>query len=266
MNTIYSDAHEPQSIIHQILRASKRVKDTVKRCNGLRVKSCSGGGSSVCSTRSSWGITTTSSQLSDDAFTSRDGTSSSSEDYSHELYTIAASDTDSTNRSQVNTKDIMQHESISTSTSHKTNDEAYNEFGLEDGNEVDNEKSWSEAPILPLDTINQNDFMIQCMIDTSRPCLIHFFVDDTVASEIMDRELGKLHAFCVHKKARCRFMRLNATTAPFITSKLQVSAHNPSVICIHNGQVFVRINDVDALVKHPGDVKRWALSTGLLDK
>ncbi|KAG7337603.1 hypothetical protein IV203_021846 [Nitzschia inconspicua] len=122
----------------------------------------------------------------------------------------------------------------------------------------------AEKAILPLQTIDQNDFMIHCMIDTSRPCLIHFYVEDSTVSEILDKELGALHAQCVQDGAKCRFMRLNAVAAPYITSKLQVSSQDPSLICIHNGQVFERVADVESLVQGPGEVLKWATRTGLM--
>jgi hypothetical protein len=147
--------------------------------------------------------------------------------------------------------------------------------------------SKSNIPILPLVTINQNDFMMQCMIDTSTPCFVHFYVDGSVTSEALDVELGQLHSLhvrCVkaaQKIARtefpaaagapttatkaCRFLRMDATGAPFITAKLQVSNQDPSVICFHNGKVFQRIADPDSYVPHPGQVQRWAMDTGLLD-
>jgi hypothetical protein len=119
-------------------------------------------------------------------------------------------------------------------------------------------------PVLALKTVNQNDFMIQCMIDTSSPCLIHFYVEGSVISEMLDRDLGKLHAQCAETGSRCRFMRLEANSAPFITGKLQVSTQDPSIICIHNGQIFERVVDVDSLVQSPGKVREWASGTGLL--
>lgn len=141
----------------------------------------------------------------------------------------------------------------------------------------------SKIPVLPLVTINQNDFMMQCMINTSTPCFVHFYIDGSVASEALDEELGQLHSLhmrCIKavKKAAgvhfqesaestraCRFLRMNAAGAPFITAKLQVSNQDPSVICFHNGKVFQRIADPDSYVPHPGQVQRWAMDTGLLD-
>ena len=121
---------------------------------------------------------------------------------------------------------------------------------------------------LPLHTINQNDFMIQCLIDTSRPCLVHFFAEDSVVSEQLDQELGELHAesFRISSSCSgCRFMRMSVSSAPFITAKLQISAQDPSIVCLHNGQVFQRMIDPECYVQFPGAVKQWARNTGLLD-
>jgi hypothetical protein len=118
---------------------------------------------------------------------------------------------------------------------------------------------------LPLHTINQNDFMVHCLIDTSRPCLVHFFVEDSLVSQVLDRELGELHAWSVESRSQCRFMRMNANAAPFMTSKLRISTQDPSVVCIHNGDVFQRMIDPECFVQCPGAVKQWAMDTGLLD-
>jgi hypothetical protein len=115
-------------------------------------------------------------------------------------------------------------------------------------------------------TINQNDFMMQCMIDTSSPCFVHFFVSDSAASQIIDQELGEL--YCQKERSglsTCRFMRHAANAAPFITTKLQIRTQSPTVICLHNGQIFDRFVDVEGVVQCPGILRQWALGTGLLD-
>ncbi|KAL3909738.1 MAG: hypothetical protein SGARI_002447 [Bacillariaceae sp.] len=130
------------------------------------------------------------------------------------------------------------------------------------------QRNGEDAPnVLPLHTINQNDFMIQCMIDTSRPCLVHFFVEGSVVSETLDKELGALHAQTSQKSGSssgCRFMRMSASSAPFITSKLQISSQDPSIVCFHNGKVFQRMIDPECYVQFPGAVEQWARDTGLL--
>ncbi|KAL3912429.1 MAG: hypothetical protein SGILL_006888 [Bacillariaceae sp.] len=121
--------------------------------------------------------------------------------------------------------------------------------------------------ILPLVTINQNDFMMECLIDTSRPCFIHFFAEDSKVSEALDQELGELHALCAEQSLPnegCRFMRIPAKAAPFITAKMQISNKEPSVICLHSGNVFERVTDAEKMVQFPGQVKQWAVGTGLM--
>ena len=125
--------------------------------------------------------------------------------------------------------------------------------------------------ILPLEDIDQIGFMTQCMIDTSRPCFVHFFVEGSEASDILDGELGQLHAQCVDNASSsssassCRFMRIGANSAPFITSKLKINTLEPSVICFHNGHIFERITDPQIIIQYPGQVRKWALGTGLLE-
>jgi hypothetical protein len=254
MNSMFLPAHEPQSIVHQMIRASKLVKKRVKRYNALPQKSSCYGVYAAPFTA------TNLPQTSNAVFTRMNETCSSAEDFLAEAIKIAG--TDSSDVLEVTREDTDENASISARTSLH---ESCNDSILKEGNQVDNEDTSIEVPILPLDTINQNDFMIRCIIDTSRPCIIHIFVEDAVASEIVDRELEKLHAVCVKEKARCRFMRLQANAAPFITAKLQVSTQDPSIICIHNGQVFDRMNNLEKLVQHPEQLQQWAHSTGMLD-
>jgi hypothetical protein len=253
MNSMYKPAHEPQSIIHQMIRASKLMQKRLKRCNSLSQKS------TCCGTYSTpfpkWNATNLP-QISDDVFTVTNTTCSSVEDLLGEAIKVTA----------IGSSDISQDTNENGSISARSFPrETYIESIQKEGNQVEIEDPSNEVAILPLDTINQNDFMIRCIIDTSRPCLIHIFVEDAIASEIADRELEKLHALCVKENARCRLMRLKANAAPFITAKLHVSTQDPSIICIHNGHVFDRIIDLETLVQHPEQLQRWARSTGVLD-
>jgi hypothetical protein len=123
--------------------------------------------------------------------------------------------------------------------------------------------------ILPLEDIDQIGLMTQCMIDTSRPCFVHFFVEGSEASDILDAELGQLYAQCMDNAssslASCRYMRIAANSAPFITSKLKTNTLEPSAICFHNVHIFERITHRGTLIQYPGQVRNWALGTGLLE-
>jgi hypothetical protein len=257
---VSAESHEPQSIVHQIIRTSRIVTRKVKECSSKRKGSNAG----LCS--------------SSPAGTPPLPTTS--------ILPAVPADVISVKNESWNTGDLLDeaikvsmlgcnHKSLphrrtscdTTLTTLQTTDheDGSDEFEEDLSTSHAHENDSLEHEVgLPLDTINQNDFMIQCMIDTSRPCLVHFYVEESVVSEILDRELGRLHAQSVQNGGRCRFMRLNANAAPFITSKLQVSNQDPSIICIHNGQVFERIANVESLVLSPGEVQKWAARSGLM--
>jgi hypothetical protein len=144
-----------------------------------------------------------------------------------------------------------------------------------DDSDSEDKNHTESTTVLPLEDIDQIGFMTKCMIDTSRPCFVHFYVEGSDASGVLDAELGQLHARCRVDKApsssssslasRPSFMRIAANSAPFVTSKLKINTHEPCVICFHNGQIFERITDTESIVQHPGHTREWVLGTGLLE-
>jgi hypothetical protein len=95
--------------------------------------------------------------------------------------------------------------------------------------------------------------------------VVHFYVEDSPTSESLDQELGELHHQSVAKNLKCRFMRIRANGAPFITKQLNISNEEPSVICLHHGKIFQRLVDTESIVRYPGQVQRWAMDTGLME-
>jgi hypothetical protein len=146
---------------------------------------------------------------------------------------------------------------------------------VDDSDSEDTNHKERSTMVLPLEDIDQIGFMTKCMIDTSRPCFVHFYVEGSDASGVLDAELGQLHARCCADRApsssspssasRPSFMRIAANSAPFITSKLKINTLEPCVICFHNGHIFERITNTEFIVQHPGHIREWVLGTGLLE-
>ncbi|KAG7371332.1 hypothetical protein IV203_019902 [Nitzschia inconspicua] len=249
----FSVPNEPQSIVHQIIRTSKNLTRRLQQSNKKR-KAASPALNSL------W-VTNRSSPVID--IDAKNGVKKTQAllDEAIKVCTVECDmenfDSPSCHRSSIETATTFPQCAYDDDSASGTDQV----FSTTEGK---GEIFLAEKDILPLQTIDQNDFMIHCMIDTSRPCVIHFYVQDSTVSEILDKELGALHAQCVQNGGICRFMRLNAVAAPYITSKLQVSSQDPSVICIHNGHVFERVADVESLVQGPGEVLKWATRTGLM--
>ena len=301
---------EPQSIIHQIIRIPTVVKRQTSKLNhGLRRHGGSKGSiSSMASSRSdqreisnsrnqSWNnMDRSSSCHTPGSRQLRRGTRDDAIRHSSPATTITVISNQIDDTVVSETGSVPLEAGVATGSSHYSGDgTSFHTMSTEDNDLIleDNDfeqgvmerirSSKSNIPVLPLVTINQNEFMMQCMIDTSTPCFVHFFIDGSVTSEALDEELGQLHSLhvrCieaaetavgaefparVRSTKPCRFLRMNARSAPFITSKLQVSNQDPSVICFHNGKVFQRIADPDSFVPYPGQVQRWAMDTGLLE-
>ena len=269
-----NDAHKPQSIVHQLSRTPRAVSNGMRRCN-----------------------------VSLKRFSSRFGPSTHSDDMISSKVMLEDSIACIDKALEISSRtDITDSSSLSMSRSgsadfapikpmrRPSSDPSMSNW-MDDGTtpschrnavflpvDVIPEKpvrpssiqrnNLDEPSVLPLHTINQNDFMIQCLVDTSRPCLVHFFAEDSVVSDTLDRELGEVHAQSVQKSGSasgCRFLRMSVNSAPLITSKLHISPQDPSIVCLHNGQVFQRMMDPECYVQFRGAVKQWARDAGLLD-
>ena len=90
------------------------------------------------------------------------------------------------------------------------------------------------------ETINQNDFMTDCMMNSTGECIfVHFFISDSSISKTLDTHMQSLATMHINST----FVRIDAKLAPFVTSKLQISDEQPAVIAMKNGSVVNRISD-----------------------
>jgi hypothetical protein len=91
-----------------------------------------------------------------------------------------------------------------------------------------------------LQTLNQNEFLSDVMIDaTSELVFVHFFLTQSPISETIDERMEKLK----HSKQNCRFIRVKASMAPYITSRLNVASDRPSVVALKNGKLINMMAD-----------------------
>jgi hypothetical protein len=109
------------------------------------------------------------------------------------------------------------------------------------------------------ETINQNDFMTDCMMNSTGDCIfVHFFISDSSVSKTLDTHMQGLAT--MHSNST--FVRIDAKLAPFVTSKLQISNEQPAVIAMKNGSVVNRISDFSSADCE--ELKIWASTIELL--
>jgi hypothetical protein len=109
------------------------------------------------------------------------------------------------------------------------------------------------------ETINQNDFMTDCMMNSTGKCVfVHFFISDSSVSKTLDMHMQSLATM----HGNSTFFRIDAKLAPFVTSKLQISNDQPAVIAMKNGSVVNRISDFSSADCE--ELKIWASTVELL--
>ncbi len=109
------------------------------------------------------------------------------------------------------------------------------------------------------ETINQNDFMTDCMMNSTGECIfVHFFISDSSISKTLDTHMQSLATMHINST----FVRIDAKLAPFVTSKLQISNEKPAVIAMKNGSVVNRISDFSSADCE--ELKIWASTIELL--
>jgi hypothetical protein len=109
------------------------------------------------------------------------------------------------------------------------------------------------------ETINQNDFMTDCMMNSTGECIfVHFFISDSSVSKTLDMHMQSL----ARMHSNSTFVRIDAKIAPFVTSKLQISIDQPAVIAMKNGSVVNRISDFSSADCE--ELKIWASTIELL--
>jgi hypothetical protein len=87
-------------------------------------------------------------------------------------------------------------------------------------------------------TINQNDFMADCIMNsTGEFIFVHFFIDESSVSKSIDTQIQSL-ASMDNKRT---FVRIDPKLAPFVISKLHISKEQPTVLAMKNGSVLNRL-------------------------
>eukprot|EP00980_Cylindrotheca_fusiformis_P011123 scaffold2557_cov121-Cylindrotheca_fusiformis.AAC.6 len=85
------------------------------------------------------------------------------------------------------------------------------------------------------ETLNQNEFVDRVLIDgcNDLDMIVHFYNEDTTFSFHIEEKLLKI----VQQPSRCDFVlyRIEASMAPYFTSKLQIDASKTTVLRFKNG-------------------------------
>jgi hypothetical protein len=111
------------------------------------------------------------------------------------------------------------------------------------------------------ETINQNDFMTDCMMNsTGQFIFVHFFINESSVSKAIDTQIRSLASMDNNKRT---FVRINAELAPFVISKLHISKEQPTVLAMRNGSVLNRICDFSS-EKDCEELNIWASTIELI--
>ena len=81
-------------------------------------------------------------------------------------------------------------------------------------------------------TMNQNEFFIECMLNGTDLSIVHFYNDRSPVSAAWDKVLTRIAGEC----CTCRFLRIDGSSAPFITAKLNVQTL-PTVLAINQEKI-----------------------------
>jgi thiol-disulfide isomerase/thioredoxin len=102
-------------------------------------------------------------------------------------------------------------------------------------------------------TIRQDDFLTECT-GTSAYVAVHFYSDDFARCAILDHHL----AILAPQHVECKFLRLDATKAPFFVDKLQIRTL-PTLVIFCDGKAVDRLVGFDALLQFDAkkNVDEW---------
>jgi hypothetical protein len=89
-------------------------------------------------------------------------------------------------------------------------------------------------------TINQIEFMTDCLTNTNGSFLVHFYVEDSFVSENIDKRMEQLAV----AQSRYHCLRINSRLAPLMTAKLNIEKERPTVVAIEDGLVVSRISEL----------------------
>ena len=108
-------------------------------------------------------------------------------------------------------------------------------------------------------TIDQNEFMMDCMINAKGCFFLHFFFEGSSRSNAIDKQMEDLASIYPD----CRFLRIDVSLAPFVTSKLKICIKQSSVVVMKNGSFAGRI--ADFLSTDCSELREWAATRRLLN-
>ena len=98
-------------------------------------------------------------------------------------------------------------------------------------------------------TVTETDILNDCLNEGNHEFyIVHFFVEDSSASKALDEQMEQLAV-----TGFCKFLRTNVKLAPFLTSKLNISTEEPSVVALKDGTIF---DDVGIIFKGMWEIER----------
>jgi hypothetical protein len=106
-------------------------------------------------------------------------------------------------------------------------------------------------------TIDQNEFLKECIMNDNVSFFVHFFVENSPVTEAIDKQMEQIRG-----QSLCRCLRIDARLAPLMTAKLRISNETPTVVALKNGSMVNRISDCWS--NDCEDLQKWAFTIELL--
>lgn len=106
-------------------------------------------------------------------------------------------------------------------------------------------------------TIDQNEFLIDCIMNEQGSFFVHFVAEKSPLTEAIDKQMEQ-----VRKQSLCRCLRIDAKLAPLMIAKLKINANTPTVVALKNGSLVSRISSFSSA--DCKEVQKWAFTIELL--
>jgi hypothetical protein len=106
-------------------------------------------------------------------------------------------------------------------------------------------------------TIDQIEFVNECIMNENVSFFVHFFVENSPFTEAIDKQMEQIRG-----QSLCRCLRIDARLAPLMTAKLRISNETPTVVALKNGSMVNRISDCWS--NDCEDLQKWAFTIELL--
>lgn len=87
-------------------------------------------------------------------------------------------------------------------------------------------------------TINQNEFFLECLVQGQGSSVIHFFDKSSNHSQTIDNHLQVIAT----QLPTCKFLRIDSAWTHFVAAKLQITQF-PTVLAIENKIILDRLSD-----------------------